>query len=278
MKDFEGYFDWFINVVLLYTPKVLAAIGILIAGIVGIKLIKMLITRIMKKREMDPTAVKFLLDILTWVLNIMLFVIVIGQLGVETSSFVAILGAAGLAIGLSLQGSLSNFAGGLLIIIFKPFRAGDYIEAQGEGGTVNEIQIFATKLTTPSNQVIYIPNGALSNGNIRNFSKEVTRRGEIIIGAGYGSNMKHVKDVLAKVVADEPKILDEPAPIIRVKALADNSVNFQILAWAKNEDYWQMLSDVQENVKLMFDQEKIEIPFPQRDIVIRNLDKKNLPS
>ncbi|QEE49209.1 mechanosensitive ion channel [Flavobacterium alkalisoli] len=278
MKDFEGYFDWFINVVLLYTPKVLAAIGILIAGIVGIKLIKLLITRIMKKREMDPTAVKFLLDILTWVLNIMLFVIVIGQLGVETSSFVAILGAAGLAIGLSLQGSLSNFAGGLLIIIFKPFRAGDYIEAQGEGGTVNEIQIFATKLTTPSNQVIYIPNGALSNGNIRNFSKELTRRGEIIVGAGYGSNMKHVKDVLAKIVADEPKILDEPAPIIRIKGLADNSVNFQLLVWATNDNYWQMLSDVQENVKIQFDAEGIEIPFPQRDIVIRNLDKKNLPS
>lgn len=278
MKDFEGYFDWFVNVVLLYTPKVLAAIGILIAGIVGIKLIKMVITRIMKKRNMDPTAVKFLLDILTWVLNIMLFVIVIGQLGVETSSFVAILGAAGLAIGLSLQGSLSNFAGGLLIIIFKPFKAGDYIEAQGEGGTVNEIQIFATKLTTPSNQVIYIPNGSLSNGNIKNYSKELTRRAEIIVGAGYGSNLKHVKDVLAGIVENETKILNEPAPIIRVKALADNSVNFQLLVWATNEDYWQMLSDVQENVKIQFDAEGIEIPFPQRDIVIRNLDQKNLPS
>lgn len=278
MKDFEGYFDWFVNVVLLYTPKVLAAIGILIAGIVGIKLIKMVITRIMKKRNMDPTAVKFLLDILTWVLNIMLFVIVIGQLGVETSSFVAILGAAGLAIGLSLQGSLSNFAGGLLIIIFKPFKAGDYIEAQGEGGTVNEIQIFATKLTTPSNQVIYIPNGSLSNGNIKNYSKELTRRAEIIVGAGYGSNLKHVKDVLARIVESETKILNEPAPIIRVKALADNSVNFQLLVWATNEDYWQMLSDVQENVKIQFDAEGIEIPFPQRDIVIRNLDQKNLPS
>ncbi|MFL9837184.1 mechanosensitive ion channel domain-containing protein [Flavobacterium sp. ST-75] len=278
MKNFESYYDWFVNLVLEYTPKILVALGILIGGLIAIKLIRAIIVKVMKKRDMDPTAVRFLLDILTWALRVMLFITVIGELGVQTSSFVAILGAAGLAIGLSLQGSLSNFAGGLLIIIFKPFRVGDYIEAQGEGGTVNEIQIFATKLTTPSNQVIYIPNGSLSNGNIKNYSKEVTRRGEIIVGAGYGSNMKHVKDVLTKIVTEEPKILNEPAPIIRVKELADNSVNFQILAWAKNEDYWQMLSDVQENVKLMFDNEKIEIPFPQRDIVIRNLDTKNLPS
>lgn len=278
MKNFESYYDWFINLVLEYTPKILVALGILIGGLIAIKLIRAIIVKVMKKRDMDPTAVRFLLDILTWALRVMLFITVIGELGVQTSSFVAILGAAGLAVGLSLQGSLSNFAGGLLIIIFKPFRVGDYIEAQGEGGTVNEIQIFATKLTTPSNQVIYIPNGSLSNGNIKNYSKELTRRGEIIVGAGYGSNMKHVKDVLTKIVTEEPKILDEPAPIIRVKELADNSVNFQILAWAKNDDYWQMLSDVQENVKLMFDNEKIEIPFPQRDIVIRNLDTKNLPS
>lgn len=278
MENLNEYLKWFLNLLVEYTPRLIYAFVLLIGGLLAIKLIRTIILKVMKKRDMDPTAVRFLLDILTWVLRVMLFIIVIAKLGIETSSFVAILGAAGLAIGLSLQGSLSNFAGGLLIIIFKPFRVGDYIEAQGEGGTVNEIQIFATKLTTPSNQVIYIPNGSLSNGNIKNYSKELTRRGEIIVGAGYGSNMKHVKDVLTKIVAEEPKILEEPAPIIRVKELADNSVNFQILAWAKNEDYWQMLSDVQENVKLMFDQEKIEIPFPQRDIVIRNLDTKNLPS
>ncbi|WP_417354044.1 mechanosensitive ion channel family protein [Flavobacterium sp.] len=278
MENLNEYLKWFLNLLIEYTPRLIYAFILLIGGLLAIKLVRAIILKVMKKRDMDPTAVRFLLDILTWVLRVMLFIIVIAKLGVETSSFVAILGAAGLAIGLSLQGSLSNFAGGLLIIIFKPFRVGDYIEAQGEGGTVNEIQIFATKLTTPSNQVIYIPNGSLSNGNIKNYSKEVTRRGEIIVGAGYGSNMKHVKDVLTKIVTEEPKILNEPAPIIRVKELADNSVNFQILAWAKNEDYWQMLSDVQENVKLMFDNEKIEIPFPQRDIVIRNLDTKNLPS
>ncbi|WP_330442593.1 mechanosensitive ion channel family protein [Flavobacterium sp. C4GT6] len=278
MENLNEYLKWFLNLLVEYTPRLIYAFVLLIGGLLAIKLIRTIILKVMKKRDMDPTAVRFLLDILTWVLRVMLFIIVIAKLGVETSSFVAILGAAGLAVGLSLQGSLSNFAGGLLIIIFKPFRVGDYIEAQGEGGTVNEIQIFATKLTTPSNQVIYIPNGSLSNGNIKNYSKEVTRRGEIIVGAGYGSNMKHVKDVLTKIVTEEPKILEEPAPIIRVKELADNSVNFQILAWAKNEDYWQMLSDVQENVKLMFDNEKIEIPFPQRDIVIRNLDTKNLPS
>ncbi len=272
MKDFDYYLDWFLEVLITNVPNVLYAIGILIVGILAIRFIRFIVNRIMKKRDMDATAVKFLMDILTWVLRVMLFVMVIARLGIETSSFVAILGAAGLAIGLSLQGSLSNFAGGLLIIIFKPFRVGDYIEAQGEGGTVQEIQIFATRLNTPNNQVIYIPNGALSNGNITNYSKEPTRRAEIIVGAAYGSDVRHVKDVLHRIVEAETKILNEPAPIIRIKALADNSVNFQLLVWATNEDFWQMLSDIQEQVKIEFDKEGIEIPFPQRDIIVKGFE------
>ncbi len=276
MKEFDYYLEWFLEILITSIPSILYAIGILIAGILGIKFIRFIVSRIMKKRDMDPTAIKFLMDILTWVLKIVLFVIVISKLGIETSSFVAILGAAGLAIGLSLQGSLSNFAGGLLIIIFKPFRAGDYIEAQGEGGTVQEIQIFATRLNSPNNQVIYIPNGALSNGNIKNYSKEPTRRAEIIIGAAYGSDIKHVKDVLHKIVAAESKILKEPEPTIRIKELAENSVNFELLVWATNDDFWEMLSDVQEQVKISFDNEGIEIPFPQRDIIIKGLDSLNM--
>ena len=272
MKDFDYYLEWFLEVLITNIPNVLAAIGILIGRIFAIRFIRFVVSRIMKRRDMDPAAVNFLMDILTWSLKILLFVIVIAQLGIETSSFVAILGAAGLAIGLSLQGSLSNFAGGLLIIIFKPFRIGDYIEAQGEGGTVQEIQIFATRLNTPNNQVVYIPNGSLSNGNIKNYSKEPTRRAEIIVGAAYGSDVKQVKEVLHRIVDAETKILNEPAPVIRIKELADNSVNFQLLVWATNEAFWQMLSDVQEQVKVEFDKEGIEIPFPQRDIIVKGFE------
>jgi small conductance mechanosensitive channel len=200
---------------------------------------------------------------------------VVNALGVETSAFVAVIGAAGLAIGLSLQGSLSNFAGGILIILFKPFRVGDFIEVQGEGGTVTEIQILYTRMLTPNNQVVYIPNGALSNGNIKNYSKEPIRKAELIIGVAYNSDIKHVKSVLARIIEMDKTILADPAPVIRIKDLADSSVNFQVFVWATNADFWQMLSDFKENTKIEFDKEGIEIPFPQRDINVRALPDKD---
>lgn len=278
IQNVDQYIERFYIRLVDFLPDFILAIAILVLGLIFMKVFRKIVTRIMtRKEDMDPTAIKFILDVTTWVFRIILFVVVIGQLGIETSSFVAILGAAGLAVGLSLQGSLSNFAGGLLIITFKPFRVGDYIEAQGEGGTVEEIQIFSTRLVTPSNQVIYIPNGALSNGNIRNFSKLDTRRAEIIVGAAYGSDVNHVKKVLTDIIENDKAILKTPEPIVRIKQLADNSVNFQVLVWASNSDYWQMLSDFQENVKIYFDKEGIEIPFPQRDIIIKNIDGAKLP-
>jgi small conductance mechanosensitive channel len=276
MNDFNDALERLSESLVDFFPNLLKALAILIIGIFAIKFFRWFMKRIMTRRQdMDPTLIKFLMDLLTWVLRIFLFIMVVNALGVETSAFVAVIGAAGLAIGLSLQGSLSNFAGGILIILFKPFRVGDFIEVQGEGGTVTEIQILYTRMLTPNNQVVYIPNGALSNGNIKNYSKEPIRKAELIIGVAYNSDIKHVKSVLTRVIEMDATILADPAPVIRIKDLADSSVNFQVFVWATNADFWQMLSDFKENTKTEFDKEGIEIPFPQRDINVRALPDKD---
>lgn len=270
INDMNDLFEYLKISFATFLPNLIKSVIILLAGYFAIKLVRYFMKKlILSKGHHDPTLLKFLMDMLTWVLRILLFIIVVSNLGVETSAFVAVVGAAGLAIGLSLQGSLSNFAGGILIILFKPFKVGDFIETQGEGGTVAEIQILYTRLLTPNNQVVYIPNGALSNNNIKNYSKEAIRKAEIIIGAAYSSDIMQVKQVLSRIIENDSRILKEPSPVIRIKELADNSVNYQVFAWATNEDYWQMLSDFKENAKIEFDKEGIEIPFPQRDVYIR---------
>ena len=270
MEQVQDFLSHLVERLKHFFPDLLAAALILVIGIIAIKLFRKFMTRLMRKKDTDPTVLKFTMDLMTWILRILLFIIIIGKLGVPNMSFVAILGAAGLAIGLSLQGSLSNFAGGLLIILMKPVRVGDYIEAQGESGTVAAIQIFNTKLITPSNQVIYLPNGALSNGNIKNFSKETTRRADITLGVGYDTDLKKVKDVIKSVIESDEKILKQPDPIIHIKELADNSINILVLIWSNSSDYGQMVSDFYENIKAAFDNAGIEIPYPQRDIHIRN--------
>jgi small conductance mechanosensitive channel len=257
-----------------FVPELIKAVVILIIGIIVIKLFRRFMTRLMNRKEHDPTVLKFLMDLITWVLRIILLIAVITKLGVPNTSFVAVLGAAGLAIGLSLQGSLSNFAGGILIILFKPMRVGDYIEAQGQGGTVASIQIFNTKIITSTNQVIYIPNGILSNGVIKNYSKEETRKTDFVVSVSYDSDLKHAKEVLKRIAENDPRILKEPAPAITVKELSANSVNFQVFVWAKNDDYWDMLSDFLEKIKTEFEKENIEIPMPQRDLYINKDEKK----
>lgn len=272
MKDFQDALERLSESLVNFFPNAIKAVVILVIGIFAIKLMRWFLKRIMvRKEDMDPTLIKFVMDLLTWILRVFLFIMVVNALGVETSAFVAVIGAAGLAIGLSLQGSLSNFAGGILIILFKPFRVGDFIEGQGEGGTVREIQILYTIIVTPTNQVVYIPNGSLSNGNIKNYSKESIRKAEIIIGVGYSSNITQVKEALQRVIDMDETILKDPAPIIRIKELADSSVNFQVFVWAANGDYWQMLSDFKEHAKVEFDKQGIEIPFPQRDLNVKGL-------
>lgn len=263
------YWDYFITVLMEYSPRLISAAIILVIGWTAIKLTKKLIVRIMTKREMEPTLSKFLADILIWTLKILLFVTVISRLGVENSSFVAIIGAAGLAIGLSLQGSLSNFAGGVLIIMFKPFKAGDFIEAQGVMGTVNQIQIFVTQLITVDNQVIFVPNGSLSNGNIINYSYSDTRRADLTVGISYSSNIKLAKELAMQVLENHPSVLKNPAPMILVKELADSSINLAVRPWALLPDFFEMRSDVLEQIKIKFDENNIEIPFPQRDVHIK---------
>lgn len=240
------YTERIINNIIDYSPKLISAFLILFIGLWLIGLLNRVAQKIMTKRNLEPTLTTFLANILLWVLRVLLFVIFISQLGVETSSFVAILGAAGLAIGLSLQGSLSNFAGGVLIILFKPFRVGDTIEAQGETAKVLEIQIFTTKLLTASNQIVYIPNGILSNNKIKNFSQNDTRRADIIVKINYDTDIKIVKDKLMTIMNNHPQVLKNPAPAIIVNELTDTGINLVVRPWSKNENFGNMSSDILE--------------------------------
>lgn len=259
INSLNDYFTSFIKIFINYSPKLISALLILFVGLYAIRIINRIIKKIMLKRELDATLSKFLADILLWVLRVLLFVIFISNLGIETSSFVAILGAAGLAIGLSLQGSLSNFAGGMLIILFKPFRVGDTIEAQGVIGTVKEIQIFVTKLITANNQTIFVPNGILSNGVITNFSFEGIRRIDLVFSLSYDTNIKEVKNIVQKIVLSHPKVLKNPEPTVVVKDLTVTAINLAIRPWVKNEDFTIVSSDILENCKMALDEAKIEI-------------------
>jgi small conductance mechanosensitive channel len=254
----EKGFDFLIN----FGPKVIGAILIWIIGSWLIRKILKQAKRVMSAREYEISLQKFLTDLLSWALKIILIITILGLLGIETTSFAAIIASAGLAIGLALQGSLSNFAGGFLIMIFKPFKIGDLIEAQGEVGVVQEIEIFTTKLSSAENREIIIPNGTLSNGNITNYTTNGKLRANITIGVGYDEDIKKVKEILLKVITDNPKVLKDPAPTVFVSELADSSVNFVVRPWATTADYWGVYFDTIETIKLTLDKENIEIPYP----------------
>jgi small conductance mechanosensitive channel len=262
IHSFADYVDQFIKLLIDYSPKLITAFIVLFVGLYSIRLLNRLVRRIMVKRELDPTLSKFLADSLLWALRILLFVTFISKLGIETSSFVAILGAAGLAVGLSLQGSLSNFAGGMLIILFKPFRVGDTIEAQNVIGTVGEIQIFVTKLITGNNQTIFVPNGILSNGVITNYSLGKNRRANLLFNISYDTNIKKAKEIVMHVLENHPKVLKNPAPTVVVNLLTDSAIQLAIRPWSKNEDFIEMTSDVLEGCKDAFDTAGIAVqPF-----------------
>ncbi len=264
LENYQEYIDkavmWGIGVL----PNLIMAIIIFFVGFWVIKFINNMVSRFFQKKDYDETLESFLQSFISIALKALLFVLVVTQLGVKTSSLVAIIGAAGLAIGLALQGSLANFAGGVLILIFKPFKVGDFISAQGIDGTVKEISIFNTKLSTFGNQVAILPNGQLSNGNIINFNMESTRRDKIDVGIGYGSNIKQAKEILLEICAENPNINTEPAPEVYVGALGDSSVNLTLRFWANNDVFWAAHFYVIEQTKLRFDAAGIEIPFPQR--------------
>ena len=266
LSNYQEHIDNAINWIWSIIPDLIMALLLLVAGMWLIKLINKLVRRFFLRRDYDLALETFLQSFINIGLKVLLFVLVITQLGVKSSSLVAMIGAAGLAIGLALQGSLSNFAGGVLILLFKPFKVGDWISAQGAEGSVKEISIFTTKLNTFGNQVAIIPNGQLSNDKIINYNAEETRRDKIDVGIGYSSNIKEAKDILLEICNAYDPILRDPAPEVYVGELGESSVNLSLRFWALNDDFWAAHFYVIETLKYKFDEAGIEIPFPQRDI------------
>jgi small conductance mechanosensitive channel len=247
---------------MVFGPKIIGAILIYIIGSWVIKKLVGVARKGMTKQDYDESLKKFLLSLVKWALTIFLIITVISTLGVETTSFAALIAAAGLAIGLALQGSLSNFAGGVLLIIFKPYKIGDLIEAQGVLGNVKEIEIFTTKLITPQNKLAIIPNGAMANGNIINYTAEGKMRVDTTVGVSYDSDLQKTKDALLAMLVANPKVLKDPAPSVNVSELADSSVNLAVRPFCKPEDYWDVYFATIEGTKKALDSAGIEIPYP----------------
>lgn len=268
INEYKDYTERALKWAWEFAPKLLSAIIILIIGFWVIRFVKYLVAKFFNKKDYDPTLEKFTADLINWVLKIVLIVVVITQLGVQTASLVAIIGAAGLAIGLALQGSLANFAGGVLILLLRPFKVGDFIKAQGQEGTVKEIDIFRTKLNTFGNQLAIIPNGKLSNETIINFTEEGIRREALTFGISYDDNVKQAKEILLELVNGQDSVIKEEGklPMIVLAELGDSSVNLSLRYWAKNDDFWNLRWLILEQGKERLESAGITIPFPQRDV------------
>ncbi|MBT8245004.1 MAG: mechanosensitive ion channel [Winogradskyella sp.] len=260
----QDWIDKGYDLLITFGPKLIAAFLIWIVGGFAIRIIMKGVKKAFKKSNYDESLEKFLTNLIKWSLKVVLIVVVLTTVGIATTSFAAILASIGLAIGLALQGSLGNFAGGVLIMLFKPFKIGDLIEAQGQIGVVKQIEIFTTKLTGLSNREIILPNGNLSNDTIINFTTEGTRRVDLVIGVGYDSDIKKTKDVLMEVLRAHPLVIEELLPTVDVLELADSSVNFAVRPWCKSEDYWRVYFDITENTKIALDEAGIEIPYPHQ--------------
>ncbi len=269
-SNVQGYLDEGIKLAIGYAPKLLLAILALLVGLYVIKIITKTSKKMMKKRNVDESLRPFLATLINVALKIALVISVVGMVGVEMTSFIAILGAAGFAIGMALSGTLQNFAGGVMILLFKPFKVGDFIEAQGQMGVVKEIQIFNTILTTVDNRIVIIPNSPLSTGVMINYSAEELRRVDFTFGIGYGDDIDKAKASLHKIIESDQRILKDPEVFVAVSELADSSVNFAVRVWVKGENYWPVFFNINEQVKKTFDQENISIPFPQTDVHLFN--------
>jgi small conductance mechanosensitive channel len=262
----EEILDKIYQLLTVYGLKVLAAIAIFIIGRWVAKGVRKLVERMMTKGKVDSTLVTFTSNMAYIGLLAFIVVAALGQLGIQTTSFIAILGAAGLAVGLALQGSLSNFAAGFLLIIFRPFKVGDLIEAAGVFGVVEAIQIFTTQLKTADNKTVIIPNAKLTDDNIVNWTVKGTRRVDMVFGIGYDDDIDKARSLMAEIIAEDSRILETPAPQISVSELADSSVNFVVRPWVKVEDYWGVHFDLTEKIKKAFDANGVSFPFPQRDV------------
>ena len=270
MENLNNYTNAAMSLIFLHGPKLLGALLVLILGLWVIKLLTKMVNRTMERSSIDDSLRPFFKSLVGILLKVLLVISVLGMLGIEMTSFIAILGAAGLAVGLALSGTLQNFAGGVMILIFKPFKVGDVIDAQGYVGSVNQIQIFNTILKTPDNKTIIIPNGGLSTSSLTNYSTEDTRRVDWTFGIGYGDKFENAKAVLLELINNDPKILHEPAPFIALSELADSSVNIVVRVWVKSADYWDVYFRMNEKVYVTFDKENLSIPFPQMDVHVHN--------
>ena len=266
MEKLQPYIDQGITMLVEYAPSFLMAILTLIIGLWVIKGLTNLANKVMEKQEVDPTLRPFLISMKNVLLKALLIISVASMVGIETTSFVAVLGAAGLAVGLALQGSLGNFAGGVLLLIFRPFKVGDLVEAQGVIGNVESISIFTTTLLTPDNKTAIIPNGPMSNGNIVNFSKAGKIRVDLIIGIAYDADIRVARDVAVQAMLMDDKVMKDPAPSVSVSNLGDSAVELAVRPYCTVEDYWDVYFGTLENVKVAFDQAGIGIPFPQMDV------------
>lgn len=277
MKDIENvdvmsFWDLYI---VPWGINILMAIAIFIIGKWIAKMITKLIGKALEKSQMDEMLTKFILSIVSTLLMFFVIIASLTQLGVDTTSLIALIGAAGLAIGLALQNSLQNFAAGVMLIIFKPFKVGDFVDAGGVMGSVEEVGIFTSTFSTPDNKEIIIPNGQIMGGAITNFSARDTRRVDMVFGIGYGDDLKKAKDILCRLMEEDDRILKDPEYTVAVSELADSSVNFIVRPWVKSGDYWAVMFDTTEKVKLTFDAEGISIPFPQMDLHLHNQAPEN---
>lgn len=249
-----------------WSIKILLALLIFVIGQIAAKIISKMVGKVLGHTKLDTILVEFIQSLLRALLMIIVIIAALDQLGVNTNSVIAILGAAGLAIGLALQGSLQNFAAGFMLLIFRPFKAGDFVEAAGTAGNIEKIGIFSTTMYTGDNKEVIIPNGAIYSSNIVNYSKRPTRRIDMIFSIGYGDDIREARDVIAGIIKEEPRVLPEPEPLIAVGELGASSVNLYVRPWVQTENYWAVKFDLTEKIKLAFDSRGITIPFPQMDI------------
>ncbi len=266
MQDIDNFIEVLLELITRFGLNIIAAIAIFFIGQWAAKIMSRLVRRLVSKANVDPTLGSFIVTLTYYVVVIFAVIAALNRLGIQTASLIAVLGAAGLAVGLALQGSLSNFAAGVLIITFRPFNIGDLIEAAGVLGNVKDIQLFTTTLTTPDNKLVIVPNSSLTSGNIINYTVTGKLRVDAVIGVSYDSDIDQVKQVISEVLNKDPFVLKDPEPTVAVLELADSSVNFAVRPWAKPEDYWTVYFNTYENIKKRLDAEGITIPFPQRDV------------
>ncbi len=266
MPEIDSFVETLAEQVVAWGPNLVGAVATLVLGWFGAKILRSLVGRGMRRAQVDEILIRFVANLVYSGVMVLVVIAVLGRLGVNTTSFAAVIAAAGLAIALAFQGSLSNFASGVLVMIFRPFSVGDFIEAGGVSGVVEEVQIFTTSLKTPDNRAIVLPNSQVTGGAITNYSAKDVRRVDLVFGIGYGDDMRRAKAVMERVLAAEGRVLQDPEPTVAVSELADSSVNLVCRPWVRTEDYWPVYFDLTEAMKTAFDAEGLSIPFPQTDV------------